>query len=165
MPFDLSDLIQPAGDALLQAKSLVAKLQPVMVRLDSLTQRWTRLCLPDGSRRQVPAGRRQRDGEFQHPESRKRLNDMLDSLRVSTENLKVVSTNAKALTATLAEKPWRVFWGRFDGQAAPEDEVLKSNQVIRLKPDVDVNATTPAKSHYSFISPTGTQPQPRATPW
>jgi len=148
MPFDLSDLIQPAGDALLQAKSLVAKLQPVMVRLDSLTQKMDTSLPPLMDH----ADKFLQDGDsvmanFNTPESRKRLNDMLDSLRVSTENLKVVSTNAKALTATLAEKPWRVFWGGSTVKPPPEDEVLKSNQVIRLKPDVDVNATTPAKSH------------------
>jgi hypothetical protein len=68
---------------------------------------------------------------------------MLDSLRVSTENLKVVSTNAKALTATLAAKPWRVFWGGSTILPPSEDEILKSNQVLRLKPEVDVNASTP----------------------
>jgi len=79
---------------------------------------------------------------FNSPAGRERLNAMLDSLRVSTENLKVVSTNAKALTATLAEKPWRVFWGGETVKPPSEDAVLKSNQVIRLKPDVDVNADT-----------------------
>ena len=39
MPFDLSDLIQPAGDALEQAKMLLTKLQPVMDRLDVLSQK------------------------------------------------------------------------------------------------------------------------------
>jgi hypothetical protein len=74
---------------------------------------------------------------------------MLDSLRVSTENLKVVSTNAKALTATLAEKPWRVFWGGSTIKPPSEDAVLDSNKVIRLKPDVDVNndSSVPAKGH------------------
>jgi hypothetical protein len=59
-----------------------------------------------------------------------------------------VSTNAKALTATLSQKPWRVFWGGSTIKPPPEDEILKSNQVIRLKPNVDVNAdesTPPAK--------------------
>ena len=148
MPFDLADLIQPAGDALVQAKSLVTQLQPIMVRLDSLTQKMDTGLPPLMDH----ADKFLQDGDdvianFNSPEGRKRLNDMLDSLRVSTENLKVVSTNAKALTATLAEKPWRVFWGGSTVKPPPEDEVLKSTQVIRLKPDVDVNATTPAKSH------------------
>jgi len=65
------------------------------------------------------------------------------------ENLKVVTTNAKALTQTLAEKPWRVIWGGSTVKPPPEREVLDSNNVIKLKPDVDVDAdhsAVPAKS-------------------
>lgn len=151
MPFDLSDLIQPAGDALEQAKMLVTKLQPVMDRLDVLSQKMSTSLPPlmDHADKFLQDG----DGvisNFNSPAGRERLNAMLDSLRVSTENLKVVSTNAKALTATLAEKPWRVFWGGPTVKPPPEDAILKSNQVIRLKPNVDVNAgtsSTPAGSH------------------
>jgi ABC-type transporter Mla subunit MlaD len=148
MPFDLSDLIQPAGDAMEQAKTMLTKLGPVMDRLDLLSQKMQTSLPPLMDH----ADKFLLDGDdvmanFNSPEGRKRLNDMLDSLRVSTENLKVVSTNAKALTQTLAEKPWRVFWGGSTITPPPEDEVLKANHVIRLKPDVDVNGdTTPAKS-------------------
>jgi ABC-type transporter Mla subunit MlaD len=149
MPFDLSDLIQPAGDALEQAKTLVTQLGPVMDRLDVLSQKMSTSLPPLMNH----ADKFLQDGDsllanFDTPEGRQRLNEMLDSLRVSTDNLKVVSTNAKALTATLAEKPWRVFWGGSTIKPPPEDEILKSNQVIRLKPNVDVNAdesTPPAK--------------------
>jgi len=145
MPFDLSDLIQPAGDALEQAKSLVTKLQPVMDRLDGLSKKLDTSLPPLIDH----ADKFLQDGDsvvanFSTPAGRKRLNDMLDSLRVSTENLKVVSTNAKALTATLAEKPWRVFWGGSTVTPPSEDDILKSNEVLRLKPDVDVNAGQPA---------------------
>jgi len=148
MPFDLSDLIQPAGDALEQAKSLITKLQPVMDRLDVLSQKMSTALPPlmDHADKFLQDG----DGviaNFNSPAGRERLNEMLDSLRVSTENLKVVSTNAKALTATLAEKPWRVFWGGSTVKPPSEDAILKSNQVIRLKPDVDVNAGTSSNSH------------------
>ncbi|MCE0521463.1 MAG: MlaD family protein [Methylacidiphilales bacterium] len=141
MPFDLSDLIQPAGDALEQAKALITQLQPVMDRLDVLSQKMSTSLPPLMDH----ADKFLRDGDdvlanFDTPAGRERLNEMLDSLRVSTENLKVVSSNAKALTATLAQKPWRVFWGGPTVPAPPESEVLKSNQVIHLKPDVDVNA-------------------------
>ena len=148
MPFDLSDLIQPAGDALEQAKSLVTQLQPVVKRLDGLSQKLDASLPPLIGH----ADKFLTDGDsvistFNTPESRERINDMLDSLRVSTENLKVVSTNAKALTATLAAKPWRVFWGGSTVMPPSEDAILKSNKVLRLKPDVDVNgdASTPAK--------------------
>jgi ABC-type transporter Mla subunit MlaD len=147
MPFDLSDLIQPAGDAMEQAKAMLTKLGPVMDRLDSLSQKMDKSLPPLMDH----ADKFLQDGDsvmanFDTPEGRQRLNDMLDSLRVSTENLKVVSTNAKALTATLAEKPWRVFWGGATVKPPSEDEVLKSTQVIRLKPDVDVNAATGKKT-------------------
>jgi ABC-type transporter Mla subunit MlaD len=145
MPFDLSDLIQPAGDAMEQAKSLITQLQPVMKRLDLLSQKMETDLPPLMSH----ADKFLQDGDsvvanFNTPEGRARLNDMLDSLRVSTENLKVVSTNAKALTATLAEKPWRVFWGGSTVTPPSEDEILKSKKVIRLKQDVDVNAGQPS---------------------
>jgi ABC-type transporter Mla subunit MlaD len=151
MPFDLSDLIQPAGEALTQAKALVTQLGPVLNRLDGLSQKMSTALPPLMDH----ADKFLQDGDsvianFNTPESRARLNDMLNSLRVSTENLKVVSTNAKALTATLAAKPWRVFWGGPTVLPPPEDEILKSNQVIRLKPDVDVNganSTPSAKTH------------------
>jgi ABC-type transporter Mla subunit MlaD len=148
MPFDLSDLIQPAGDALEQAKALVTQLQPVMKRLDGLSQKLDANLPPLINH----ADKFLQDGDsviadFNTPESRERLNDMLNSLRVSSENLKVVSTNAKALTATLAVKPWRVFWGGPTIVPPPENEVLKSNQVIRLKPDVDVDSAAPPSNN------------------
>ena len=150
MPFDLSDLIQPAGEALTQAKALVTQLGPVIDRLDGLSQKLS-VSLPP---LMDHADKFLQDGDsvirnFSSPDGRDRLNAMLDSLRVSTENLKVVSTNAKALTATLAVKPWRVFWGGPTVLPPSEDDILKSNHVLRLKPDVDVNgdSSTPAKSH------------------
>jgi ABC-type transporter Mla subunit MlaD len=138
-PFDLSDLIQPAGEALTQAKLLVDKLGPELDKLSSLGDKMTPL-IDNGNKFLVDGDAV--IGNFNTPEGRKRLNDMLDSLRVSTENLKVVSSNAKALTQTLAEKPWRVFWGGATVKAPPEDAVLDSNKVIRLKPDVDVNGAS-----------------------
>jgi ABC-type transporter Mla subunit MlaD len=156
MPYDLSDLIQPAGDALMQAKQLVSQLQPIIAhlgptldRLDSLSLKLS-VSLPpliDHADMFLINGN-SFIANFNTPESRARLEDMLNSLRVSSENLKVVSTNAKALTATLAVNPWRVFWGGPTVLPPSEDDILKSNQVLRLKPDVDVNGdVTPAKTH------------------
>jgi ABC-type transporter Mla subunit MlaD len=147
-PFDLSDLIQPAGEALTQAKQLVDKLAPALDKFVALGDKMNKSLPPlmDNANKFLT------DGDdvlanFNTPEGRRRLNEMLDSLRVSTENLKVVSSNAKALTATLAEKPWRVFWGGPTVTPPSEDAVLDSNKVIRLKPDVDVNAgQSPSKS-------------------
>jgi ABC-type transporter Mla subunit MlaD len=147
MPYDLSDLIQPAGDALMQAKQLVAQLQPIftklgptMDRLDSLSEKLT-VSLPPliAHADTFLVNGNSLVANFNTPEARARMNEMLDSLRVSSENLKVVSTNAKALTATLAVKPWRVFWGGPTVVPPTEDAILNSNKVLRLKPDVDVN--------------------------
>jgi ABC-type transporter Mla subunit MlaD len=157
MPYDLSDLIQPAGDALMQAKQLVnqlspiiAKLGPTMDRLDSLSEKLS-VSLPPLIEHadSFLVNGNSFVANFNTPEARAHFNQMLDSLRVSSENLKVVSTNAKALTATLAVKPWRVFWGGPTVLPPTEDEILNSNKVLRLKPDVDVNGDTttpPAKS-------------------
>jgi phospholipid/cholesterol/gamma-HCH transport system substrate-binding protein len=146
MPFDLSDLVQPAGVVLEQTKSLISTLQPVMTRLDSLSQKMETDLPPLITN----ANKFLQDGDsvlsnLSTPESRDRINNLLASLRVASENLKVVSSNAKALTATLAQKPWRVFWGGSTVAAPTESEVLKSNVVIPLKPDVDVQAAPNAK--------------------
>jgi len=160
MPFDLSDLIQPAGDAMEQAKSLITQLQPIMTRLDTLSQKMDTDLPP----LMAHADKFLQDGDsvlgnLNTPDSRQNITEMLASLRVSTENLKVVSTNAKALTATLAEKPWRVFWGGSTIKPPPEDEILKSTEVIRLKPDVEVNPA-PAPS----ADTTNSAPAKKKTP-
>jgi phospholipid/cholesterol/gamma-HCH transport system substrate-binding protein len=140
-PFDLSDLIQPAGKALTQAQELVAKLGPALDKLQALGDKVSNDLPPLMNN----ANKFLNDGDqvlanFNTPEGKQRLNDLLNSLRVSMENLKVVTSNAKALTQTLAEKPWRVIWGGKTVQPPPESEVLDSNHVVRLKPSVDVDA-------------------------
>lgn len=156
MPFDLSDLIQPAGEALTQARTLINELGPVMkqvgpmmTRLDALTLKLDPM-LTHGDKFIL-------DGDsvlanFNTPDSREKLQDMIANLSVATANLKVVSYNAKALTATLASKPWRVFWGGSTVTPPSESDDLKSNQVIRLKPDVEVNAASTSPSSTGKIS-------------
>jgi virulence factor Mce-like protein len=144
-PFDLSDLIQPAGEALTQARQLVEKLGPALDKLEDLGDKMSTQLPP----LMTNANKFLTDGDavlanFNTPDGKRRLNDLLNSLRVSMENLKVVTSNAKALTATLAEKPWRVIWGGSTVKPPPEDAVLDSNKVIRLKPDVDVNSDSSA---------------------
>jgi virulence factor Mce-like protein len=139
-PFDLSDLLQPAGEALTKANALIGKLGPALDKLEVLGNKMSDQLPP----LMTNANKFLTDGDqvldnFNTPEGKRRLNEMLDSLRVSMENLKVVTSNAKALTQTLAEKPWRVIWGGSTVKPPPENAVLDSNHVIRLKPDVDVN--------------------------
>src|SRR5579871_4136651 len=145
MPFDLSDLIQPAGEALSQAKVLVAQLQPalaqlgpIMKKMDGITDRLQPM-IDHGDKLLT-------DGDsvievVNTPDGRQRLHDIVASLAVSTQNLKVVSYNAKALTDTLAQKPWRVIWGGAVTPPVPEDEALKSETVVHPKPDVKVNSS------------------------
>ncbi len=125
-PFDLADLIQPAGEALSKANNLVDKLGPALDKLEKLGDQMAD-DLPTLTKN---ANKFLTDGDdvlanFNTPEGRKRLNEMLNSLRVSSENLKVVSSNAKALTQTLAERPWRLIWGGPTVQPPPENQVLR----------------------------------------
>jgi ABC-type transporter Mla subunit MlaD len=142
MPFDLSELIQPAGEALTKANAMITQLGPVLNRLDALSQKMDTDLPPlmDNANKFLVNGNAVL-GNLSTPDSKERINDVLANLRVATENLKVVSSNAKALTLTLAEKPWRVMWGGQTVKPPPESDVLKSNEAIPLKPEVDV---TPA---------------------
>jgi hypothetical protein len=156
----LSDLVQPAGEALTEAKDLITQLQPTITRLDSLSQKLETTLPP-----LIDHGDKfLQDGDsvlanFNSPEGRARLNAMLDSLRVSTENLKVVSSNAKALTETLAEKPWRVLWGGPTVKPPPEEEVLKTNKVIPLKPQVEVSGDSSSTGNSGNGAKKTTTPQ------
>ncbi len=155
-PFDLTDLLQPAGEALSDARELIGSLKPVLSRLGPVMDRFD--SLSQNLQSNLPplmthADKLMKDGDsvlanFNTPEGRERINNILASLSVATENLKVVSSNAKALTATLAAKPWRVFWGGTTVTAPTESQVLKSNSVIRLKPDVD-DSSSPAAADSS----------------
>jgi ABC-type transporter Mla subunit MlaD len=152
MPFDLSDLLQPAGEALTQAKVLVSQLQPALVQLGPILNRMNRIT--DKLEPMIAHGDKLlTDGDsvietVNTPDGRQRLHDIIASLAVSTENLKVVSYNAKALTATLAQKPWRVFWGGSTVQPVPEKEALRSEDLVHVhrQVDVHVDASTPTNS-------------------
>jgi ABC-type transporter Mla subunit MlaD len=144
-PFELNDLIQPAGEALTEAKTLLSNLGPVLDRLDSLSQNLTTNLPP----LMAHADKLMSDGDsalanFDTPEGKERIRETLANLRVATENLKVVSSNAKALTATLAVKPWRVFWGGSTVTPPPESEVVNSDNAIPLKINDHSGTSIPA---------------------
>jgi ABC-type transporter Mla subunit MlaD len=144
VPFDLSDLIEPAGDALQQVKALTEQLGPILKRVDVLSDQLATNLPP--LIKHADNFLQDSDGvmaSLNTPENRAHLSDTLANLRVSTDNLKVVSSNAKALTATLAAKPWRIIWGGATVPAPSESSVLNSNKVIPLKPDV---GTSPGKN-------------------
>ena len=142
-PFDLTDLLQPAGEALSQAKALLSNLGPVMNRLDSLSETLQNSLPPLlGHTDKLVLDGDSVLANFNSPEGKQRLNDLLLNLKIATENLKVVSYNAKALTATLADKPWRVFWGGTVVKPPTESQDLKSTTVIRLKPATPATSTS-----------------------
>ena len=147
MPFDVTDLLQPTGEMISEARNLVHQLQPVIQRVDVLSVKLSTDLPPmiDHADQFLQNGNAVM-ANFNTPDARQRLTAIIANLQVATENLKVVSSNTKALTTTLAAKPWRVFWGGPTVPAPPENEVLKSNKVIPLKADVNVNGDTPASS-------------------
>jgi ABC-type transporter Mla subunit MlaD len=63
----------------------------------------------------------------------KQLQEQLKELRVILLNLKVVSTHAKALTETLAEKPNRIIFSGKTQKLTPESEILKSKDPLPAK--------------------------------
>lgn len=63
----------------------------------------------------------------------KQLQEQMKELRVILLNLKVVSTHAKALTETLAEKPSRIIFSGKTAKLTPEAEILKSKEPLPAK--------------------------------
>ena len=149
-PYDLTDLMQPAGEALAQAKQLLTNLGPMMNRFDSLSESLQNALPPLMGH----ADKLMVDGDgvvalFNSPEGKQRLNELMSNLRVATENLKVISYNAKALTATLAQKPWRVFWGGSTVTPPTEAAVLKSDKLIEPPTSGDSSSTESVEKHSS----------------
>ena len=60
----------------------------------------------------------------------KQLQEQLKQLHVTLLNLKVVTTYAKALLETLAEKPNRVIFSGKPAKLTPESEILKSSKPL-----------------------------------
>jgi ABC-type transporter Mla subunit MlaD len=67
------------------------------------------------------------------PEQQEKIKKLITNLSVVSENLKVVSANAQALTATLAHEPWRLVWGGKTVQPPSAEEVLKSDNPVPIK--------------------------------
>lgn len=58
------------------------------------------------------------------------LQKIFEELRVVSQNLKVVSTYTKALTAQLAEKPSTLVWGRKKNEIPSEQAILQSREPV-----------------------------------
>jgi len=61
------------------------------------------------------------------------LEEQLKQLHVSLLNLKVITTHAKALVETLAEKPNRIIFSGKPATLTPESEILKSSKPLPAK--------------------------------
>jgi ABC-type transporter Mla subunit MlaD len=60
----------------------------------------------------------------------KQLRAQMRELHVILLNLKVITTHAKALVDTLAEKPNRIIFSGKANKLTPEDQIIKSEQVL-----------------------------------
>lgn len=62
-----------------------------------------------------------------------KIDQSLGDLHVVLQNLKVVSTYAKALTGTVGQKPWRLVWGGETPALPTEQEILKSDKPLPVE--------------------------------
>jgi hypothetical protein len=61
------------------------------------------------------------------------LREQMRELHVILLNLKVITTHAKALVDTLAEKPNRIIFSGKANKLTPEDQIIKSRQALPAK--------------------------------
>ena len=64
--------------------------------------------------------------------NRANLDKMISDLRVVSQNLKVTTTYAKALTGQLSEKPSRLIWGRKKLPLPSEQEILDTPEPLEI---------------------------------
>ena len=62
-----------------------------------------------------------------------KLSEQMQELRVILLNLKVITTHAKALVDTLAEKPNRIIFSGKAKNLTPEDQIIQSHQPLPAK--------------------------------
>jgi ABC-type transporter Mla subunit MlaD len=63
----------------------------------------------------------------------KDLQERMKELHVILQNLKVITTHAKAITETLGEKPNRLIFGGKANKLTPESDIMKSNKPLPAK--------------------------------
>lgn len=63
------------------------------------------------------------------------LRRILADVHVVSANLKVTTTYAKSLSATLAEKPSRLIWGRRENEIPDERTILDSDEPVMTRPN------------------------------
>ncbi len=123
-----SNLIHHADGAVTNAGEVVAKMRvdypELVTQLSSLLSRGNSLATnADSAISQVNGLVARADRLIANNEGD--VAELLGELRVVSQNLKVVSTYTKALTATLGEKPSRLIWGMHKNKLPSEQEILK----------------------------------------
>jgi ABC-type transporter Mla subunit MlaD len=112
---DLDDFTPKLGPLADSLKLDVDNLQNVITNLDSVTK---------------GADNFLSSGNTFIKSTDKQLQEQLKQLHVTLLNLKVVTTYAKALVETLAEKPNRVIFSGKPAKLTPESEILKSSKPL-----------------------------------
>ena len=128
-----SNLVRNADGTILNANQAVSKLREdyadLVPRLNSLlTQAKILATNADLTIQRVSVLVDRVDGVVKNNEGD--LAKILEELRVVSQNLKVVTTYAKTLTGTLAEKPSRLIWGGKANALPSEKKILDSKEPL-----------------------------------
>jgi ABC-type transporter Mla subunit MlaD len=102
---DYGELVPKVGSILAEAQNIATNADHVMVKISSLIERV--------------------DGVVQTNQGD--LKKLVEELRVTSQNLKVLTTYAKALTARLAEKPSSLIWSGKRKDLPTEKSILESS--------------------------------------
>ncbi|MES2309533.1 MAG: MlaD family protein [Verrucomicrobiota bacterium] len=116
-------------------RTMIAEIQPTLQRLDTISAA-LESSLP-GLLQQMDTlveNGNQMMSVVNTPEGRQDLQKMLSNMKVVSDNLKVVSTYTKGFTQMVGEKPWRVVWGGTPNKLPSEEEILKSNKALPVRP-------------------------------
>jgi ABC-type transporter Mla subunit MlaD len=131
-----SNLVNNADSTILNANGAVTKLKAdyndLIPKLNSLFNRAQTIATnADIAVQKVSALVDRADGVVKTNEVD--LAKMVAELRVVSQNLKVVSTYAKGLTATLAEKPSRLIWSGPKSEVPSEKQILDSKDPVSME--------------------------------
>jgi ABC-type transporter Mla subunit MlaD len=133
-----SNLVSNVDLTVLNANGAVTKLKvdyaELIPKLSALLSQGNGIATnADGALKKVSALLERVDGVVKTNEGD--LGKILEELRIVSQNLKVISTYTKTLTATLAEKPSRLIWGGGKKNELPtEKEILESKQPLPVGP-------------------------------
>ena len=131
-----SNLVKNADSTILNANGAVTKLKSdynaLIPRINSLFDQAQGIATnADAALLKVSALVDRADGVVKTNEAD--LAKMVAELRVVSQNLKVITTYAKRLTATLAERPSRIIWGRTKNGLPSEKQILESSEPLPME--------------------------------